>query len=106
MKRKQWTNETKFQIVLEGLRGGISIAELCSKYEVHQTQYYQWRDQFLHQGAKIFTSDQASKREEQMQKRIAKMQRVIGASGRICDIARVWLLVKTVFIMSWINMVC
>jgi transposase len=78
MKRKQWPNETKFQIVVEGLRGGISIADLCNKYEVHQTQYYQWRDQFLNQGAKVFTNDQASKREEQMQKRIAKMQRVIG----------------------------
>jgi transposase len=78
MKRKQWSNETKFEIVLEGLRGGISIAELCSRHEVHQTQYYQWRDQFLSQGAKIFTSGKANKHEEQMQKRIAKMQRVIG----------------------------
>ena len=56
----------------------VQFSGAIIKYEVHQSQYYQWRDQFLNQGAKVFASDAASKREEQMQKRIAKMQRVIG----------------------------
>lgn len=78
MKRNQWTKEQKFKIVLEGLQSDLSVGELCSKHEVHQSQYYAWREQFFREGAKMFESSKASKREEQLNKKIAKMQRVIG----------------------------
>ena len=50
MKRKKWTSDLKFKIVLEGLQGHQPVGGLCSKYEIHQSQYYQWRDQFLRNG--------------------------------------------------------
>jgi|TARA_Y100000031_G_C7878274_1_gene229539 transposase len=78
MKRKKWLNETKFKIVIEGMQGHVTVSELCNRYEIHQSQYYQWRDQFLKEGAKVFESSGSNKREEQLKKKMRKMERVIG----------------------------
>ena len=78
MKRKKWSDELKFKIVLESLQGHANVSELCSKYEVHQTQYYLWRDQFLREGKKVFQTNDATKREEQLKTKMVKMERVIG----------------------------
>jgi transposase-like protein len=47
MKRRKWKPEQKALIVLEGLRG-----RPIGEHEISQTQYYQWRDQFLANAAK------------------------------------------------------
>ena len=78
MKRKSWSKELKFKIVLEGLQGHVTVSELCSKYEVHQSQYYTWRDQFLREGVQVFQNNDASKREDHLKKKMAKMEQVIG----------------------------
>ena len=78
MKRKKWSNELKFKIVIEGLRGNVNIADLCAKYGVHQSQYYNWRDQFLREGDKVFSTNQQDKREEHLKKKMTKMEQVIG----------------------------
>ena len=78
MKRKRWPDDIKFKIVLEGMQGHANIGDLCAKYELHQSQYYVWRDQFLREGAKVFQNKDTTKREEQMKKKKAKMERFIG----------------------------
>ena len=47
MKRRQWPPEEKLKIVVEGLTGTSSISELCNRYQITQTQYYQWKDKLL-----------------------------------------------------------
>jgi transposase-like protein len=78
MKRRHWRNEEKFKIVLEGLQGSCPVAELCSRHEIHQSQYYQWRDQFFREGKRAFETNHTSRRESQMEKKIVKMEQVIG----------------------------
>ena len=79
MKRKQWSDEQKFKIVLEGLQNQhVTVAELCNRHGVHQSQYYQWRDQLLSQGKQVFQSSNADKREAKLKAKMAKMERVIG----------------------------
>lgn len=78
MKRKKWTNEIKFKIVIEGLRGNVNVAELCAKYGVHQSQYYNWRDQFLREGDKVFQNKDNDKRENVLKQKMAKMEQMIG----------------------------
>lgn len=78
MKRKKWSNENKFKIVIAGMQGYITLSELCNHYEIHQSQYYRWRDQFLKEGANVFESSHSNKREEQLKKKMHKMERVIG----------------------------
>jgi transposase len=40
--RRQYSAEEKIRIVLEGLRGEESIAELCRKEGINQNLYYRW----------------------------------------------------------------
>ena len=45
--RRQYSAEEKIRIVLEGLRGEESIAELCRKEGIAQSMYYGWSKEFL-----------------------------------------------------------
>ena len=45
--RKKYSSEEKIRIVLEGLRGEISIAELCRKEGIFPNMYYRWSKTFL-----------------------------------------------------------
>ena len=42
--RRQFSAEEKIRIVLEGLRGDDSIAELCRKEGIAQGVYYKWSE--------------------------------------------------------------
>jgi len=44
--RRQFSAEEKIRIVLEGLRGEDSIAELCRKEGIVQNLYYRWSKEF------------------------------------------------------------
>jgi len=45
--RKKYSAEEKIRIVLEGLRGEESIAELCRKEGLNPNVYYRWSKDFL-----------------------------------------------------------
>ena len=51
--RRHYAAEEKIRIVLEGLRGEVSIAELCRKEGIAQSMYYGWSKEFLEAGAEI-----------------------------------------------------
>ena len=48
--RRQYSGEEKIRIVLEGLRGEESVAELCRKEGISQSLYYRWSKEFLEAG--------------------------------------------------------
>ncbi len=50
--RRHHSAEVKIRIVLEGLRGEVSIAELCRKEGINQNLYYRWSMEFLEAGTK------------------------------------------------------
>ena|ERR1700676_1522576 len=52
-----FTSEQKILIVMEAIRGGNSVAEICRKYGIHQTQFYKWNKQFLEAGKKLLAGD-------------------------------------------------
>ena len=49
----------KIRIVLEGLRGEDSIAELCRREGINQNLYYRWSKDFLEAGKKRLAGDTA-----------------------------------------------
>jgi transposase len=55
--RKKYSSEEKIRIVLEGLRGEMSIAELCRKEGVNPNIYYKWSKEFLEAGKKRLQGD-------------------------------------------------
>ena len=48
--RKKYSAEDKIRIVLEGLRGETTIAELCRREGIHSNMYYRWSKEFLEAG--------------------------------------------------------
>jgi transposase len=77
MKKRQWTNQQKMQIVLEGLKSDLSVAELCTKHGVGQGQYYKWRDLLLNGADRIFVPD-PDKEKERMRNKINTLNQTIG----------------------------
>ena len=57
--RRKWSSEEKIRIVLEGLRGEDSIAELCRREGIAQSLYYKWSKEFLEAGKKRLAGDTA-----------------------------------------------
>ena len=78
MKRKQRTKQEKFKIVMEGMRGDTMISEICARHEIHQSQYYAWRDLFLKNGSNVFEVNRQTQHERALENRIRKMKEVIG----------------------------
>ena len=48
--RKHYSAEEKIRIVLDGLRGEETIAELCRREGIAQSIYYKWSKEFLEAG--------------------------------------------------------
>ena len=57
--RKKYSAEEKIRIVLEGLRGEDSIAELCRREGISQGIYYKWSKDFMEAGKRRLAGDTA-----------------------------------------------
>ena len=57
--RRHFSAEDKIRIVLEGLRGEDSIAELCRREGIASSQYYGWSKEFLEAGKRRLAGDTA-----------------------------------------------
>ncbi|SDR01410.1 transposase [Pseudovibrio sp. Tun.PSC04-5.I4] len=57
--RKHYSSEEKIRIVLDGLRGEDSIAELCRREGLSQGIYYKWSKDFMEAGKRRLSGDTA-----------------------------------------------
>ena len=57
--RKHHSAEEKIRIVLDGLRGETSIAELCRREGIAESMYYSWSKEFLEAGKRRLAGDTA-----------------------------------------------
>ena len=57
--RRHFSAEDKIRIVLDGLRGDDSIAELCRREGIAQSLYYVWSKEFLEAGKRRLAGDTA-----------------------------------------------
>ena len=57
--RKQYSAEEKIRIVLDGLRGEVTIAELCRREGIAESLYYSWSKEFLEAGKRRLAGDTA-----------------------------------------------
>jgi transposase len=57
--RRKYTSEEKIRIVLEGLKGEVSITELCRREGIVSNLYYRWSKDFLEAGKKRLAGDTA-----------------------------------------------
>ena len=57
--RKHYSAEEKIRIVLDGLRGEASVAELCRREGIAESMYYSWSKEFLEAGKRRLAGDTA-----------------------------------------------
>ena len=55
--RRHFSAEDKIRVVLDGLRGDDSIAELCRKEGIAQSLYYVWSKEFMEAGKRRLAGD-------------------------------------------------
>jgi transposase len=48
--RRRYNAEEKIRIVVEGLRGEVTIAELCRREGIAESLYYSWSKEFMEAG--------------------------------------------------------
>lgn len=84
----QRTAEEKWQIVLEGLKGG-NVSETCRKYEIAPNLYYRWKDE-VEQGAKAALGGKsaAARPDEEHVKKIKQLERALGRSALQIEILK------------------
>lgn len=77
MKKRIWTGKQKLQIVMEGFKEKVPVSDLCNTFEVSQSQYYKWRDQFIKNGASIF-DDKPDKKIERLEAKVKQLTNYVG----------------------------
>ena len=77
MKYRKWDAKTKTKIILESLEHKIPLAELCNKYQIRQSLYYYWLNEFHTKAHRAFESGRNSKKEHALQEENKKLKRII-----------------------------
>ncbi len=55
--RRNYSSEEKIRIIIEGMRGEMTIAELCRIEGLSQGLYYKWSKDFMEAGKKRLSGD-------------------------------------------------
>jgi transposase-like protein len=73
--RKRYSQEFKFKVVLEVLKGKRKAAEIAKVFKVHPITLHQWKREFLENGPEVFHGGSKSKSYEN---RIKELERLLG----------------------------
>jgi len=77
MKYRKWDSKTKAKIVLEGLQNNISLAELCKRYQITQSLYYYWLNEFKAKSHEAFDITKKAKKEQRLVEENKNLKRII-----------------------------
>ncbi len=77
MKKRQWTSEQKLQIVMQGIKGRL-VSEICNEYQIGQSQYYLWRDQFLINAGKVFEMPKTAHQQSRLERENERLKAMVG----------------------------
>lgn len=78
-KRRHLDAQCKARVALEAIKGELTMAEICSKYEVHTNQVSRWKKKLLEEIPGIFSrkkekeAQSAEEREQELYKQIGKL---------------------------------
>ena len=80
--RRRFAPEEKLKIVLEGLSDTIEISDLCRKYQITTTMFYNWKEKMLENSATVFNDKRGRKvaterKTEELQQEMARLKDTI-----------------------------
>lgn len=76
MKPRKFDPKMKVAAVLEVLKGESRVSDVCRKYQISETLFYNWRDKFLEGGKRGLTNGKGE--EDALRMRISELERIIG----------------------------
>ena len=86
-KYRKFTAKQKAEIVLAGLRGEVSVKEVCREHEIAETLYYSWREKLLEGGQAALAGKDERQGEKELQKKIRELERALGRKTYELEIA-------------------
>ena len=86
-KYRTFTAQQKLEIVVAGLRGDVSVKELCRQHEIAETLYYSWREKLLEGGREALAGKEERRGERELKRRIAQLERALGRKTYELEIA-------------------
>ena len=84
---RTFTVQQKLGIVLAGLRGDVSVKELCRQHEIAEALYYSWREKLLEGGREALAGKEERRGERELKRRIAQLERALGRKTYELEIA-------------------
>ena len=76
--RKKYSESFKFKVALTAVKGEMTIAEICQRYEVAASQVHQWKKQLLENGASLFNTTRGRKPKVSDPKETDRLYKKIG----------------------------
>ena len=76
-KRTQYSNDLKFKIALEAVKGVKTVSQIATEHNLHPTQIGTWKKQLLRHGSAIFTRPN-DRQEREDQERETELYEQIG----------------------------
>lgn len=74
--QKNYSNSFKFKVVMEVIKGDLTVAEVMSKYQISKSVIHKWKKIFLENGSNVFGSKE--KNNIQDETNIEKLHATIG----------------------------
>ena len=84
---RTWTVAQKLEIVLAGLRGDRSVAEVCREHRISEALYYGWRDKLLEGGKAALAGKEERTGEKELRRKIRELERALGRKTYELEIA-------------------
>jgi len=79
MSQRKRSPKEKLEVVLEGLRDGGRVAEVCRRRGISTAQYYTWKKKLLGSAGEVFRrkDDKKDRQMERLQEEVRRKDRVI-----------------------------
>jgi transposase-like protein len=77
-KYRSWTVQQKLAVVLAGLCGDRSVAELCREQQISENLFYTWREKLLEGGSERLAGKEERTQLHELRKRVRELERTLG----------------------------
>ncbi len=83
--RRSFSAEFKARVVLEVLTGQKTAAQVCREQQLKPDLLSRWKAEFVAHAGSVFASDE---REQQAERRIAELERLVGRLSLELEVAK------------------